>query len=314
MAGTLRGVVRRRGDLSTCSAFGPAIEPWRGPSACRSLEQRGDVRRGHRRRRQHRHAGDLRAFDRQHGQEFEEQATQAGASATLKACSFRGPWRPCRPDSASSRRHVAEAAAKLAGCDADHARPVSMAPAAARLRGQTQRPRAHQPGFGRRCPEEQARFRFNTEAAIFNRRPPGGSGGGPEVRSRHERSRYAPSARRASICRAARNSSSCRLGPALRLPHRRQALCPPRDPAGPTPGHCRTGREIDPRVHGGRPDLRRRRLHRPQRHCRRARDPSGHVVLERYGLGLQAQIVGSTMSTVKSMTAMLVGAAVQTAP
>lgn len=36
----------------------------------------------------------------------------------------------------------------------------------------------------------------------------------------------------------------------------------------------------------------------------------GHVVLERYGLGLQAHDRWSTMSTVKSMTAMLVGAAV----
>ncbi len=35
----------------------------------------------------------------------------------------------------------------------------------------------------------------------------------------------------------------------------------------------------------------------------------GHVVLERYGLGLQAHDRWSTMSTVKSMTAMLVGAA-----
>lgn len=37
----------------------------------------------------------------------------------------------------------------------------------------------------------------------------------------------------------------------------------------------------------------------------------GHVVLERYGLGLQPEERWSTMSTVKSMTAMLVGAAVQ---
>jgi hypothetical protein len=36
-----------------------------------------------------------------------------------------------------------------------------------------------------------------------------------------------------------------------------------------------------------------------------------HIVLERYGLGLQPQDRWSTMSTVKSMTAMLVGAAVQ---
>ncbi len=36
----------------------------------------------------------------------------------------------------------------------------------------------------------------------------------------------------------------------------------------------------------------------------------GHVVLERYGLGLQPHDRWSTMSTVKSMTAMLVGAAV----
>jgi CubicO group peptidase (beta-lactamase class C family) len=37
----------------------------------------------------------------------------------------------------------------------------------------------------------------------------------------------------------------------------------------------------------------------------------GHVVLERYGLGLGEHDRWSTMSTVKSMTAMLVGAAVQ---
>lgn len=37
----------------------------------------------------------------------------------------------------------------------------------------------------------------------------------------------------------------------------------------------------------------------------------GNIVLERYGLGLQAQDRWSTMSTVKSMTAMLVGAAIR---
>ena len=36
----------------------------------------------------------------------------------------------------------------------------------------------------------------------------------------------------------------------------------------------------------------------------------GRIVLERYGLGLQEHDRWSTMSTVKSMTAMLVGAAV----
>jgi len=37
----------------------------------------------------------------------------------------------------------------------------------------------------------------------------------------------------------------------------------------------------------------------------------GRIVLERYGLGLLEHDRWSTMSTVKSMTAMLVGAAVQ---
>ena len=68
-------------------------------------------------------------------EEFEEQAKQAGASASLKSVLVPGAM----PALLAGRREehdamVAEAAAQLAGCDAIMLAQFSMAPAAARLR------------------------------------------------------------------------------------------------------------------------------------------------------------------------------------
>jgi Asp/Glu/hydantoin racemase len=128
--------------LFTCSAFGPAIErvaqsvdmPVLKPNEAMFAEAiavGGTI-------------GMLATFEpsiASMADEFEEQATRAGASATLK--SVLVPRAMAALQAGQREEHdalVAEAAATLAGCDAIMLAQFSMAPAAQRLRGQTSVP------------------------------------------------------------------------------------------------------------------------------------------------------------------------------
>jgi Asp/Glu/hydantoin racemase len=134
--------------LFTCSAFGPAIErvarsvdiPVLKPNEAMFAEAiavGGTI-------------GMLATFEPSipsMAEEFEEQAARAGASATLK--SVLVPTAMAALLAGRREEHdalVAEAAAGLAGCNAVMLAQFSMAPAAARLRGETSFPVLTSPG------------------------------------------------------------------------------------------------------------------------------------------------------------------------
>ena len=128
--------------LFTCSAFGPAIErvarsvtiPVLKPNEAMFTEA---IAIGGR-------VGMLATFEPSIAsmtEEFEEQASRAGAPATLK--SVLVPRAMTALQAGRREEHdaqVAEAAAQLTGCDAIMLAQFSMAPAAVRLRGQTSIP------------------------------------------------------------------------------------------------------------------------------------------------------------------------------
>ncbi len=128
--------------LFTCSAFGPAIErvarsvdmPVLKPNEAmfaEAIAAGGTI-------------GMLATFEpsiASMSEEFEEQARQAGATASLESVMVPGAM----PALLAGRRDehdalVAKAAAELAGCNAIMLAQFSMAPAAARLRSQTSVP------------------------------------------------------------------------------------------------------------------------------------------------------------------------------
>jgi Asp/Glu/hydantoin racemase len=128
--------------LFTCSAFGPAIErvaqsvsiPVLKPNEAMFAEA---IAAGGR-------IGMLATFEpsiASMADEFEEQATRAGAPATLKSVFV--PRAMAALQAGRREEHdalVVDSAAKLTGCDAIMLAQFSMAPAAARLRGQTRIP------------------------------------------------------------------------------------------------------------------------------------------------------------------------------
>jgi aspartate/glutamate racemase len=128
--------------LFTCSAFGPAIErvaqsvgiPVLKPNEAMFAEA---IARGGT-------IGMLATFEpsiASMAEEFEEQATRAGAPATLK--SVLVPRAMAALQAGRREEHdalVAEAAVKLTGCQAIMLAQFSMAPAAGRLRGQARIP------------------------------------------------------------------------------------------------------------------------------------------------------------------------------
>lgn len=134
--------------LFTCSAFGPAIErvaqsvdiPVLKPNEAMFAEAiaiGGTI-------------GMLATFEpsiASMAEEFEEQAARAGVAATLKSALV--PAAMAALLAGRREEHdalVAEAAARLAGCDAIMLAQFSMAPAAARMRAETSAPVLTSPG------------------------------------------------------------------------------------------------------------------------------------------------------------------------
>lgn len=151
--------------LFTCSAFGPAIErvaqsvdmPVLKPNEAMFAEAiavGGTI-------------GMLATFEpsiASMAEEFDEQASRASATAKLKSVFV--PRAMAALQAGQREEHdalVAEAAGKLTGCDAIMLAQFSMAPAAARLRGQTSFPVLTSPA--------------SAVAALKNRLASGGSAG-----------------------------------------------------------------------------------------------------------------------------------------